>query len=310
MKRWLTMLFVLIVIALMCTYVFIPNVITLQSNITINVTRQALYRTLLDKKHAYKWWPDNGNATLQQMLYGYTYDVRDNNISLLPVVISKGGQQLSTSLYLISEQPEIVRLQWLGEMPTSYNPFKRYAAYSAAKKIRKGMKEMLQKLNSFLSKPENIYGHEIHHLLITDSTFISTIDTLREYPSTSFIYDRINQLKSYAAAYSLQASGYPILNINDEDSTRYVVRVAIPLPKSLPSHNNILEKRMPVNVNILMIEVKGGNAVVSEAFRQLLYYIDDRHKTMPGIPFFSLVTDRVQEPDSNKWVTRIYCPVR
>lgn len=310
MKRWLTVLFVLIIVAITCIYIFIPNVIALQSNITINVTRQALYRTLLDKQNAYKWWSGNEDTTRQQVLYGYTYDVRDNNISLLPVVISRGGQQLSTSLYLISEQPEIVQMQWLGEMPTSYNPFKRYAAYSAAKKIKKGMNEILQKLNGFLSKPQNIYGHEIHHLLITDSTFISTIDTLREYPSTSFIYDRINQLKSYAATHSLQASGYPILNINDEDSTHYVVRVAIPLPKSLPSHGNILEKRMPVNVNILMIEVKGGNGAVAAAYRQMLYYVDDRHKTIPGIPFFSLITDRVQEPDSNKWVTRIYCPVR
>lgn len=310
MKRWLTGIVILIIVATACTYIFIPNSITLQSNITINVTRQALYRTLLDKEHGYKWWPTNEDTSRQWLLNGYTYDVKDNNISLLPVVVSKDKLQLSTSLYLIAVQPEIVQLQWLGELTTSYNPLKRYAVFRSARKIQAGMNTILQQLNSFLSQPVNIYGYEIHHLLITDSTFISTIDTLKEYPSTAFIYSRIDELKKYAAAHSLQASGYPMLNVDNENNAQYVVRTAIPLPQALPSKGNILEKRMPVNVNILMIEVKGGNGAVANGYRQLLYYIDDRHKTLPGIPFFSLVTDRLQEPDSNKWVTRIYCPVR
>ena len=172
------------------------------------------------------------------------------------------------------------------------------------------MATILQKMESFLSKPENIYDHKVHHLLIVDSTFISTIDTISSYPSTAFIYNRVNKLKNYANAHSVIVSGYPILNVSELDSIYYIVRVAVPLPKSLPSSGDIYEKRMPVNVNILMMELKGGTNTVSAAFEQMLKYVSDHHQTIPGIPFYSLVTDRTREPDTSKWVTRIYCPVR
>jgi hypothetical protein len=38
-------------------------------------------------------------------------------------------------------------------------------------------------------------------------------------------------------------------------------------------------------------------------------YISDYGRTIVAIPFASLITDRRLEPDSAKWVTRIYWPL-
>jgi hypothetical protein len=66
---------------------------------------------------------------------------------------------------------------------------------------------------------------------------------------------------------------------------------------------------MPGGGNMLVTEVKGGQIEVNKASVQLLNYISDYNRTAPAIPFESLVTDRRKEPDSSKWITRIYYPV-
>ena len=312
-KKWLLFIIISLSVIIGYLYAFIPDSVTLKSNINIKATRQGVYRMLLNEESLNKWWPGNVNKASAKNIFllgGYSYKIGNNNISLLPVTITGNRSQLNTSLYLIPLQRNVVLLQWIGESSTSYNPFKRFLAFREAKKINRDMDTILQKMGSFLSQPKNIYEHEVHHLLIVDSTFISTIDTISSYPSTAFIYNRVNKLRSYANAHSVMISGYPMLNVDALDSIHYIVRVAVPLPKSLPSSGDIYEKRMPVNVSILMMEIKGGANTVSNAFEQMLKYVSDHHQTIPGIPFYSLVTDRSREPDTSKWVTRIYCPVR
>ena len=59
----------------------------------------------------------------------------------------------------------------------------------------------------------------------------------------------------------------------------------------------------------LTTEVKGGPAAIRTAFLQLENYITDYQREAPLIPFESLVTDRLHEKDTSRWITRIYYPV-
>jgi hypothetical protein len=37
--------------------------------------------------------------------------------------------------------------------------------------------------------------------------------------------------------------------------------------------------------------------------------VQDHQRVAPAIPFQSLVTDRTKQPDTSKWVTRLYWPI-
>ena len=100
-----------------------------------------------------------------------------------------------------------------------------------------------------------------------------------------------------------------MLNIETTDSINHHVRVALPLNKALVTSGEILEKRMPGLGNILVTEVTGGNAANKNALIQLNLYARDYQRVPPAIPFYSLITDRTKEPDSSKWVTKVYFPV-
>ena len=99
------------------------------------------------------------------------------------------------------------------------------------------------------------------------------------------------------------------MNITKADSFRYQIMVAIPINKSLKSEGDIFIRRMLYNGNLLMTEVRGGRNTINNALVQLTNYVRDHQYTSPAIPYESPVTDRIAEPDTTRWVTRIYYPI-
>ncbi|HCL84759.1 MAG TPA: hypothetical protein DIC22_12330, partial [Chitinophagaceae bacterium] len=67
--------------------------------------------------------------------------------------------------------------------------------------------------------------------------------------------------------------------------------------------------RRMVPGNFLCAEVKGGPFTVNEAVKQLDFFLQDHNKTQIAIPFQQLITNRLSEPDTSKWITRVYLPV-
>jgi hypothetical protein len=59
----------------------------------------------------------------------------------------------------------------------------------------------------------------------------------------------------------------------------------------------------------LKTEVTGGPYIIEHAHKMMQQYFEDYKRTSMAIPFEYLVTDRSKEPDTAKWVTRIYGPV-
>jgi hypothetical protein len=61
--------------------------------------------------------------------------------------------------------------------------------------------------------------------------------------------------------------------------------------------------------NFVATNVMGGTYTVSAAFDQLNNFTADYHRQIIAKPFKILVTDRRKEPDTLKWMTKIYIPV-
>jgi hypothetical protein len=93
-----------------------------------------------------------------------------------------------------------------------------------------------------------------------------------------------------------------------QDSGLFKTEVAIPVNKAIPQNKIYLIKRM-VPGKILVAEIKGGDYSAREALRQMHIFMTDNNLSSPAIPFQSLITNRMEEPDTLKWITKIYYPV-
>jgi hypothetical protein len=67
--------------------------------------------------------------------------------------------------------------------------------------------------------------------------------------------------------------------------------------------------RRIVTVKALGVQVKGGNATIRQALKELEQYVNDYRLFSPAIPFENLITNRLMEPDTSKWITNVYQPL-
>jgi hypothetical protein len=314
MKKWLIVILVLLAVLIASVYLLIPNIISVNQALSINANQYGLHRSLFDENNWAKWWPGSPvpvkTGSLGDYDYkGRTYSIDDKKVSSLLISITKKDILAVTSLNFIATGLDSTKLDWEAKMPTSYNPVKRLQAYFRAKQIKEDMQAILEKMQSFFSKQENIYGYEIQKAAVIDTALISTFATSKGYPGTEFIYQLVDQLKNYIITQSAKETGFPMLNISTADSINFITRVAIPIDRILPSSGNISYKWMLGGGNILITEVRGGPASINKAFRQVEFYVNDQQRQPIAIPFLSLVTNRRQETDTSKWITRIYYPV-
>jgi hypothetical protein len=170
------------------------------------------------------------------------------------------------------------------------------------------MAGMMARFQTFVEKPENIYGIAIHESSTKDTLLIATKTVLSSYPVTADVYKLINALKKYSTAQRGQQTGAPIFNITPLDSGRFQLMAALPVNKSMPDNGSFFKRWIPPG-KFLVTQVKGGEGTVQRALRQLQLYVQDYHRVAMAIPFQQMITDRIEEPDTTKWVTKVYVPV-
>ncbi len=56
-------------------------------------------------------------------------------------------------------------------------------------------------------------------------------------------------------------------------------------------------------------EITGGSRTVDEALLQMEMFIQEYHRVKMATSFQILVTNRLKEPDTAKWKTKIFIPV-
>jgi hypothetical protein len=88
----------------------------------------------------------------------------------------------------------------------------------------------------------------------------------------------------------------------------FETQVAIPTNHTLKNDGIVFARKM-IPGNFLSAIVRGGEYSIRESMQQLDFYLKDHGKIQMARPFEQLITDRIMEPDTTKWLTRIYMPV-
>ena len=310
MKKWIVGIIICVVILTSLIYVFIPGSIVISKSIFIEKNLTGLRRVLSENKNWYKWWPGPSKEIGRELLLnGNSYTISDKTISSIFIDIKNKSINTKTSLTLIPGTADSVKLEWDVQIPTSNNPVKRLQVYLSTNSLQHDISIILSSIKTYYSTTANLYDLDIRRDIVKNSSLISTYDSSKGYPSTEKIYSLIDQLRKYIASQHAQATDSPMLNIYTKDSLYYLTKVAIPTDKKLASNGKIEYRWMLGGGNILTAEVKGVPKKIDSAFTIVEDYVQDYQLAAPAIAFYSLVTNRLAERDSTKWVTKIYYPI-
>jgi hypothetical protein len=207
---------------------------------------------------------------------------------------------------LIALRTDTTLVHWNAIVRGGNAPWQRIQTWIKSRQIKNDVEKFLSGLHRW-EEPRHVYGFAIAHETVKDTAFIATRFASAHYPATAAIYEQVALLEQYIMEQGAQATGYPMLHVQ-ATGTGFEAMVALPVNRTLPGTSTFAPKHMIMG-NILSAEIKGGTSKMESGMKQLQYYVLDHGYTSPAIPFFSLVTNRMQEPDSAKWITKLYYPI-
>jgi hypothetical protein len=317
MKKWLFVGSVGIVLLLATALILIPGELVISKITLLHCTIPGAYRNISDSNYWNNWWPgkiasDSLQNGQQETIFTYgdsRYSITKKNPFNVGINIQNKNYTIASSVEMLSLGLDSTIVNWTCTYPEiTSNPFRKCVNFVRAWEIKNQMSEILTKVQFFLENPDHLYGINIRRSSTKDTLMVAAKYTLKTYPTTNEIYDFLNPLKKYIQDNSALQTSYPMLNVTKINNDSFQIMVAIPINKTLPGNDTILFRRM-VPGNFYVTEITGGAGSVEKGFSELKNFVTDYQKAIIAIPFQLLVTDRRMEPDTTKWVTKIYMPV-
>jgi effector-binding domain-containing protein len=309
MKRFFLFLSFIIVLALVVIYGLIPARPEIKVSALI-YTNVSVTSRIVGDENWQQWWPmrEAEEKEAEFRFRNSEFRIKDKLLSGLEVVIKNGKDSFDTFLDFIPQSLDTVKIDWLGTVAATYSPLKRIEQYIHARQAQQNMRSVIDTLKSFLEIQTNTYGMHIVEERVTDTLLITIKRSSLTYPSVAYVYELVNKLRNYATSNGLAQTNYPMLNVMKEGKNDFTVMVGLPVDHEVKAEDDIKYKRMAPG-KILVSEIKGGPSTIKGAFEQFDLFLQDYHRISPAIPFESMVTDRSHEPDTTKWVTKVYYPV-
>jgi hypothetical protein len=312
MKKRIVWLLVILILTVSCIYLLIPAKIVISRTIIAKAHINGEFRNISGQDKWENWWRDSdGKPHVKDGPFTYNgteFRITKYQNNAVGIEIDQAGLKMQSILYLISLDHDSTGTTWRCEIAAGNNPLTRLLKYNQALKISKNMDGILQNLQQFISNPKNVYGISIYKTSTRDTALLSAKFISTTYPTTAKIYGYLNVLERNIQKQKGRITGLPIMNVRNLDSGYFETQVAIPTDRLLENDGEIFYRRM-IPGNFLCADVKGGPFTIQEAIQKMDIYLHDYNKTQMAKPFEQFVTNRLNEPDSSNWITRIYQPI-
>lgn len=313
MRKTILISGILMLLFLAATYVFIPASIRIQRSIRFRSSDVNLTKYLRLSTGWWKWWP--GENTIQKRENNNEFCYQSFCYRIIKTTNTGAEIQLDGKTVKINSQltysligRDSVEVSWQTRLPVSFSPVRRIINYQKALEISGNFDEILMQIKLFFDDEKLVYGLDIKTDIVRNKLMIAKEKTSAKYPDISFIYDMIADLRKSIKRYSAGELASPMLSIYKPYKKDYVITVAIPVDKEIPVAQSISISKM-VDGNLLVTEVKGGPETIENKLSSFHQYVKDKRLTSPAMPYEMMITDRIAEPDTSKWITQIYYPV-
>ncbi len=317
MKRLFLFVFIALVVISLSAYILIPGTIQVVSSAVMQTSENGTERIIMNKKTWSNWWnyssKDSLSKTPTKTLENFTLNADSFEITELlykaaKINIKHKSQSLETKLILIPLNVDSTGVQWSYSIKSSLNPYSRILQYLDASKVKNNMDQVLAHLKDYLQKDENVYGIHITRESTKDTTLVLTKVILVNHPTTNDIYNTIHQLQQFAKNNNAIATGNPIYNISPKENNKFQLMCALPINHKIVPNAQFSNISM-VKGSFMVTEVIGGDSTLNDAAKIMRLYFEDFHRVTMAVNFTMLVSDRLYQTDSSKWISKLYYPV-
>ncbi|MEP6845879.1 MAG: GyrI-like domain-containing protein, partial [Panacibacter sp.] len=297
------------VLILAVAYIFIPDEIGITELTLVRANPNGVYRYLSNGNNWSNFF--DSKAKISKNIYvsdGFEMNVGKSLYEKISLTINNKNLLAISTVACLSSGFDSTIIEWRAVIKTNINPIAKIQQYVKAQQLKSTMHSLLSKIKVIIEQESNVYGLNVELTNVTLTFLATTKTTLNQYPSDSAVYSMIRNLKAYAFSKGLKDMGPPMLNVKITPDSSLATMVAVPINKEIENKDDIMFKQM-LPGRILVTEINGGNETIKKAFEMMDLYMRDHQYTAPAIPFESLITDRLKERDTTKWITKIYYPI-
>ena len=311
MKKVLIVVAVILLAFFLFVYLYIPSRFEFQVAKFAAVNPSAASRILFAENNWHNWWPEQDEKHKTDSVFHYkgaSFTIDRQLYNAFKIDIVKKKDTLHSLFSLIPTSADTTQLLWSVILNTSPNPFKRLNKYRAANETKKEMEAIISSLQAFLQNQENVYGMRIRREIVQDTLLAFKEQVSNVDPSTEAIYEMVNELKDQIRKGGANETNPPMMNVIQLAPGKYRVMVAIPVNRTFVLADSVSFRRM-VRGWILVSDIQGGPSRINRARIEMRNFVNDYSKIPIALPFESLITNRMVQQDTSKWVTRLYFPI-
>ncbi|TAH09921.1 MAG: hypothetical protein EAZ12_05610 [Sphingobacteriia bacterium] len=294
----------LILVAGILVIAFLPKEKKFIQTATADCPIETISRNIAFPTNWKNWWPGKQLTDSTYQFNQDTFLVKTILLNGFYVVVQNSPLHTSFNVQLVAKDGDRSEINITTQFQFSTNPWTKLLQYISLSSEKAITTQLLRHLESHFSSTEKTYGFKIEKQKVPNSSYISTKKGFNHFPSNEEIYALIKELEIYIAQQNSKIMNAPILNIYTYNNKDYEVMVAIATDRDLASTNQFFLKNMMLG-NIMVAEVKGDRKRIDSCIQAMKFYISDYRKSSPAIYFERLITNRLTEKDSTKWVTTI-----
>ncbi len=310
MKKFVIGLLMLLILGIGLIYIVIPAKKNVVITRTVKATDEAIRRHFVSKDLWSKWLP-----AIKQQEQTYVFDnallhIRKIFINGWQTTLQLDNDSIIGMLQFIQTDTakNSIQLQWRSVVNNGSNPLKKIQSTFNIGKFERIINRLLDTAQTFFNSDKSIYGFDVNMERTKDFSLLVLKKRYNHEPNMNEAYQLIAEIRNYIKTKQATEKSPPMLNIYQDMPGVYEAMAAIPTTKNVDGNGTILFKELKEG-NILVGTVTGGIETVKKAEKEFQQYVQDHKKTSPAIPYQSLVTDRLLEKDTNKWVTTLYFPI-
>ena len=298
MRKIVLLLTTLLVLSVVAIYLLVPKQFIIKGSQAVNQSAPSVIRGMMQTNKWSEWMPKEARLNLTGTMVATIQTELILDEVKVPVEFSIIDDTSANAIIGFETSME----------QTNWSPIARVQNYLFAKKIQGQLDLILAAAGNYYNTVKGVYGFDIQETNVQDSSLIALDQVLMDTPTLVQVYDMITQLEQHIFAQNGKIKNDPMVNITRINEDEVFTQVAIPIEKDIQVNSPFTLKKMVLG-KLLSVTVIGDAATVNNAIIATKQYLGDKQRTSPAIPYVIYNTNRIKEPDAQKWKSTINYPV-
>jgi len=298
MRKIVVLLSTIVVLSFAAIYLLVPKLLIIKGTQVVDQPARTVIRGMMQTDKWSEWMPKETSLSVTGTIVATIQTELALDAIKIPVEFSIIDDTSANSV--IGFETSMNNNHW--------SPIARVQNYLFAKKIQGQLDLILSAAGNYYNTVRGVYGFDIQEINVQDSSLIALDQVLMDTPTLVQVYDMIARLEQHITAQNGKIKNDPMVNITRINEDEIFTQVAIPIEKDIQVKPPFTLKKMVLG-KLLSVDVIGDAAVVNNALLAAKQYLLDKQKTSPAIPYVIYNTNRIKEPDAQKWKSTINYPV-